>query len=154
MEPIPSIRMNATEDAPGVLAIYGPVVLETVISFEYEPPTVEEMSQRIAATLEVHPWLVADADGVIAGYAYASAHRQRTAYAWSVDTSVYVGEAWRGRGVGRALYEDLLKRLTGQGYVNVYAGIALPNDASVRITRRAGSSYVGVFPSVGFKFGE
>jgi L-amino acid N-acyltransferase YncA len=124
------------------------------MSFEYEPPSVEEISRRIASTLERHPWLVAEADGSIAGYAYASAHQQRAAYAWSVDTSVYIGEAWRGRGIGRALYDELLKRLTDEGYVNAYAGIALPNEASVGLHEACGFQYVGVFPRVGFKFGK
>jgi len=149
----PTIRMAATRDARGVLAIYAPVVRETTISFEYEPPSVEEMSDRIASTLESHPWLVAESDGQVVGYAYASAHRQRAAYAWSVDTSVYIADTWRARGVGRALYDELLDRLTHQGYVNAYAGIALPNDASVALHEACGFTYVGVFPSVGFKFG-
>ena len=151
MQTSASIRTATPEDAPDVLGIYAPVVLESAISFEFEPPTVDEMSERIAASLERHAWLVAEGDGHIAGYAYASAHRQRAAYAWSVDTSVYVDAAWRGRGIGHALYDELLKLLADQGSVNAFAGIALPNDASVGLHEACGFQYVGVFPSVGFK---
>src|SRR3954463_90881 len=100
------VRSGVEADAASVQAIYAPVVRDTAISFELEPPTVSEMQQRIRTTLASYPWLVADdSEGTVAGYAYATTHRDRAAYAWSVDVSVYVGDRHRGRGIGRALYQ-------------------------------------------------
>ena len=96
------MRPATADDAAAVLAIYAPVVQSTPISFGLPPPTREEMARRIRATTR-HPWLVAVADGGVAGYAYAAPHKDRPAYRWSVDTSVYVHQAWRSRGVGPAL---------------------------------------------------
>jgi phosphinothricin acetyltransferase len=93
---LPEIRTATARDAVGVQSIYAPIVAETVISFEYEVPTVAEMARRITSTLVRWPWLIADAGGDVAGYAYAAPHAERAAYAWSVDTSVYVGADFRG----------------------------------------------------------
>jgi phosphinothricin acetyltransferase len=147
------IRSGTTADAEGVQAIYAPIVSTTVISFEYEAPTVAEVSERIERTLDRLPWLVADNEGNVAGYAYAAPHRERAAYAWSVDTSVYVTADWRKQGVGRALYTDLFAALTELGYVSAYAGITLPNAASVALHESCGYQRIGTFPAVGYKFG-
>lgn len=147
------IRMATRADAPGVAAIYAPIVSETAISFEYEPPTVKEMGRRIETTLRTHPWLVAVNGGVV-GYAYAARHRERAAYAWSVDASAYVAEEWQGRGVGRALYETLVNDLRGRGFVTAFAGITLPNEASVALHEGVGFEPIGVFSAVGYKLGR
>jgi L-amino acid N-acyltransferase YncA len=147
------IRLATADDAPQVQAIYGPVVRDTVISFEAEPPSVEEMRHRIAYTLTQWPWLVCDRDGLIAGYAYASAHRARAAYGWSVDVSVYIDPAWRRHGIGRALYASLFTILRLQGFFNAYAGIALPNPGSVGLHEAVGFRPVGIYHGVGFKHG-
>jgi L-amino acid N-acyltransferase YncA len=147
------IRLATPHDATGVQAIYAPVVRETAISFELEPPTVEDMQQRIAKTLERMPWLVCEHRGEILGYAYASPHRVRAAYQWSVDVSVYIQAQARRSGVGRGLYRSLFALLVLQGYYHAYAGITLPNPASVGLHESLGFQIVGVYPAVGYKLG-
>ena len=108
------IRPATPDDALAVLAIYAPVVTDTAISFETEPPTLDEMRARILATLRHYPWLVAlDDAGRVAGYVYASRHAERAAYRWSVGVTAYVRADQRGRGVGKALYLELLRQLKG-----------------------------------------
>jgi len=149
------VRVAVEADAEAVQLIYAPIVRDTAISFELEPPTVAEMQHRITTTLASLPWLVAeDSEGAVVGYAYASRHRERAAYAWSVDVSVYVGDGHRGQGLGRALYEPLLSDLTDHGYVTAFAGIALPNAASVGLHEALGFTRIGVFSSVGYKHGR
>jgi phosphinothricin acetyltransferase len=148
------IRTATPDDAAAVAAIYAPVVQHTAISFETEPPDAAEMRGRIEKTLASLPWLVAeDAAGTVCGYAYASKHRERAAYQWSVDTTVYVREDQRGRGVGRALYGALLPLLTDLGYAQAFAGIALPNAGSVGLHEAVGFQPLGVYRHVGFKHG-
>ncbi|WP_457320282.1 arsinothricin resistance N-acetyltransferase ArsN1 family B [Roseateles sp. P5_E11] len=149
------IRTATPEDGTAVAAIYAPIVAHTSISFETDPPDALEMRSRIEKTLASLPWLVAeDADGTVCGYAYASKHRERAAYQWSVDTTVYVREDTRGQGVGRALYEKLLPLLAELGYFQAFAGIALPNAGSVGLHEAAGFEALGVYRNVGFKNGE
>lgn len=148
-----SIRLATAADAPQIVAIYAPIVLHTAISFETVPPTVADMQQRITDTVQGWPWLVCDHDGTVLGYAYASRHRARAAYQWSVDTSVYV-HAWTHRsGIGRALYTTLLPLLRLQGFFNAYAGISLPNPASVALHESMGFQALGVYRNVGYKLG-
>ena len=148
-----ALRLARPGDAAGVHAIYAPIVGASPISFETDVPGVDEMRRRIEHTLATFPWLVWEDEAQVAGYAYASRHRDRRAYQWSVDVSCYVHEAWRGRGVGTALYRKLLAILRRQGYFNAYAGIALPNAASVRLHESVGFRPVGVYRNVGFKSG-
>jgi L-amino acid N-acyltransferase YncA len=144
------IRLATPADAPGVQAIYAPVVHETAISFELEPPTVEEIRQRIVKTLERWLWLVCERRGDILGYVYAGQHRTRPAYQWSVDVSAYVHASARRLGVGRALYHSLFSLLALQGFYQAYAGITLPNPASVRLHESLGFQPVGVYRAVGY----
>lgn len=146
-----SIRLARPEDAPAIQAIYAPVVASTPTSFELTPPTSEEMRQRVEQTLQTHPWVVYEAQGMLAGYAYASSHRARAAYQWSVDVSAYLHERWRGQGIGRALYISLFALLRLQGFCNACAGITLPNPASVALHERMGMRPVGVYHQVGYK---
>lgn len=149
------IRTASPDDAAAVAALYAPVVRHTAISFETEPPDAAEMRRRIVSTLAQLPWLVAeDASGAVAGYAYAGRHRERAAYQWSVDTTVYVREDRRGQGVGRALYGRLLPLLGELGHYQAFAGIALPNDASVRLHEAMGFQALGVYRHVGYKHGQ
>ena len=152
-----TIRLARDDDAPAIAAIYAPYVSETPISFETTPPSVDEMAGRLAKTLARFPWLVAEVagetDGDMAGYAYASAHRERAAYQWAADVSVYLRPDERGRGIGRALYTALFAILRAQGYINVCAGIALPNPASVALHEAMGMTPVGVYRQVGYKAG-
>ena len=147
------IRLARPGDAADLLVIYAPVVRDTVISFELQVPTEEEMRARIEKTLVTHPWLVDERDGRVAGYAYASQHRVRAAYQWSVDVSCYVHPEARGKGVGGGLYRALLGILRRQGFQSAYAGIALPNAASVRLHESVGFTHIGVYREAGFKLG-
>lgn len=149
------IRMATPEDAAAVLAIYAPLVQDTAISFETEPPTVDEMRARIQATLRQYPWLVAlDAAGQVAGYVYASRHAERAAYRWSVGVTAYVRADQRGRGVGKALYAELLHQLKQLGYCQAFAGITQPNLASVALHEAVGFSRVGIYANAGYKLGR
>jgi len=149
-----TIRIAEPADARGVAEVYGPVVAGTAISFEAEPPTEPEMEGRIAATLAFAPWLVCVDGDRVAGYAYAARHRERAAYRWCVDVSVYVRDDCRRSGVGRALYGSLLALLRLQGFYAAHAGITLPNAASVGLHESLGFRPVGVYPAVGFKLGR
>jgi L-amino acid N-acyltransferase YncA len=140
-------------DADAVAAIYRPAVESSIATFEEVAPDAAEMARRIGAVLPRTPWLVAELDGAVVGYAYASIHRERPGYRWSVDVSVYVGAGLGGRGIGRALYGELIPLLRGQGFVNAYAGIALPNPASVALHEAIGMRRIGVYERVGFKLG-
>lgn len=149
-----TVRLATPADAPAVAAIYAPVVRDTTVSFELDPPDAAAMAARIAATFPKYPWLVADDGERVLGYAYAGAHRAREAYGWSVEPSVYVDAAARGQGVGRALYAALLAVLRVQGFGHAFAGVTLPNPASVGLHRAFGFEDVGVFRRVGFKHGR
>ena len=126
---------------------------DTIISFELEPPDAGEMRRRIEGTLERFPWLVCEREKRVSGYAYASAHGSRAAYRWSVDVSAYVREGERRSGVGRALYTSLFSLLSLQGFYNAYAGITLPNPASVGLHEALGFRPVGVYRGVDYKLG-
>jgi L-amino acid N-acyltransferase YncA len=149
----PLIRLATVNDAPAIAAIYRPIVESTPISFETVAPDADEMRRRIQEVLGSHVWLVCEREGAVAGYAYASTHRARAAYQWSVDTSVYVDDAFRRRGIGHALYLSLFAVLTVQGYANAFAGITLPSAASVGLHERAGFTPLGVYRRVGYKLG-
>src|SRR5262245_19449441 len=148
-----SIRQALVTDAPQIAAIYAPFCKETPVSFEVVAPTPEEMAQRIHKITERMPWLVLEEAGEIAGYVYASPHRERFAYQWSVDVAAYVSADFRRRGVGRALYTSLFRLLVLQGYFTAYAGITLPNPASVGLHEAMGFQPVGVYREVGYKMG-
>jgi len=151
---VTEIRVATPDDAAAFAAIYAPIVTSTHTSFEERAPSAGEMRTRIEKTLAWTPWIAAIEGGVIVGYAYASRHRERPAYRWAVDVSVYLDERARGRGIGRALYERLLAILRQQGFRHAYAGIALPNDASVALHRAVGFEPVGVYRRVGWKAGK
>jgi len=149
-----SIRMaEPGRDAGACARIYAPYVWETVISFEEAPPTPGEMADRMTRILQTHPWLVEDGDDSVIGYAYASPHRDRAAYRWAVDVTVYVDGDHHRRGVGRRLYLGLLERLRAQGLRTACAGITLPNDKSVGLHTAMGFVPVGVYRGVGWKLG-
>jgi phosphinothricin acetyltransferase len=147
------IRMATLADAAAIQAIYAPVVRASPSSFEYTPPTVAEMAARMAKILSALPWLVMEDAGQVIGYAYAGPHGERAAYQWAVDVSVYVHADHHRQGVGRALYCALFRVLRAQGYVNVYAGVTLPNPGSVGLHEAMGMTPVGVYRLVGYKFG-
>jgi L-amino acid N-acyltransferase YncA len=144
------IRHATQADAPAVAAIYAPLVRDTIISFEEEPPSAEEMAERIATS---HVWLVAEEDGEVVGYAYAARFHPRAAYRWSAEASVYLSPEARGRGIGTRLVTELLERLKAMGFVNVFGGTALPNPASERLLESFGFKKVAHWEHVGFKLG-
>lgn len=142
-------------DPERIAEIYRPHVTDTLVSFEEVAPDAAQMAERMRSILAWTPWLVAEeGSGHVVGYAYASRHRERAGYRWSVDISVYIDAEWQRRGVGRALYAKLLPILRQQGFVNVYAGIAFPNPGSVALHESIGMKLIGVYEKVGFKFGE
>jgi L-amino acid N-acyltransferase YncA len=145
------IRVAREDDGASAAAIYQPFVETSVISFEAAPPDSSEMSRRIVDTVADFPWLICEIGGRAAGYAYATRHRVRAAYLWSVDTSVYVDRQYWRLGIGRGLYASLFAILAAQGFYNAYAGITLPNPASVALHEAAGFKPVGVYRRVGFK---
>jgi phosphinothricin acetyltransferase len=150
----PIIRMAAVDDAAEIAAIYRPYVTDAVTSFEVEAPSAAEMARRIESTLTFAPWLVCTgADGEPIGYAYASRHRERAAYQWSVDVTVYIRAEHHRRGVGRALYSALFPLLRLQGFYTAHAGVTLPNPGSIGLHEALGFRPVGVYPAVGWKFG-
>jgi phosphinothricin acetyltransferase len=148
-----NVRPATTDDAPALCDIYRPAVTESTVSFEEEPPDAGSMADRVEETTAVHPWLVAERDGEVAGYAYAGTFNHRAAYRWSVTTSVYVARDHRRVGVARRLYEALFDVLTHQGMVNAYALITVPNPPSVALHESLGFELVGRFGEVGFKHG-
>lgn len=149
-----TIRPATPSDAAACLEIYRPIVEETAISFEMTVPTTGAFAGRIEAGIDTHPWLVCEVDATIVGFAYAGLHRGRAAYQWSAEVSLYVGNAYRRAGLGRALYARLFDALRLQGFANAYAGITLPNPASVGFHESMGFTPVGVFERIGFKFGR
>lgn len=145
---------DSARDAAACAAIYAPYVRDTAISFEDIPPTPAEMAARIERLTNTHAWLVAENEHEILGYAYACPHRERAAYRWTTEVSVYVDGRQQRRGAGRQLYDSLLNSLTEQGYQVALAVIGLPNDPSVAFHESFGFEPAGVFHRLGFKFGE
>ncbi len=147
------VRVATVADAEAVAAIYAPYVTGTAISFEEEPPSADEMAARIAVTLRTHPFLVYDAGDGVVGYAYAGPHAARPAYRWSCHVTAYVAPGLARRGIGRALYGVLLDSLKAQGFHSAFAGVALPNEASVGLHEAMGFKPLGIYREVGFKHG-
>jgi phosphinothricin acetyltransferase len=149
----PTIRLANEDDAAQILEIYAPFCRDSIVSFETEPPCLDEMRRRIAKTLPIFPWLVCDEARLVLGYAYGSKHRERAAYVWSADVSVYVRADRRRGGLGRALYTTLFAILRLQGYYNAVAGITLPNPGSEGLHRSMGFQPIGVYRNIGHKCG-
>ena len=149
-----SIRLVEVKDAEALRAIYGYYVEHTHVSFEYTPPSCEEFLERIRATTAAFPWIVClDKDRVI-GYAYAHKHRLRDAYQWSPESSIYLAPDFHTKGIGRIVYNTLLNVLKMQGYNNVFAGVALPNEKSVGLHVKSGFQDIGIFKQIGYKKGK
>lgn len=144
------IRVATPSDAAAVRDIYAPFCESSSVTFEATPPTEAELAERIASTLERHPWLVCERGTDVAGYAYASPLRDRRAYQWVVELSVYVAASARRSGVGEALYESLFAVLERQGIRDVYAVTALPNPVSVAFHERLGFERMVTFPAMGY----
>jgi L-amino acid N-acyltransferase YncA len=147
----PKIRLASVADSAAMAEIYAPYVRNTVVSFEYEPPTAATFGERIANILQKYPWLVCEIESRIAGYAYASQYSERAAYNWSVDSAVYVHPDFQRRGIASALYHALFELLRFQGFYNVYAGVTSSNVPSESFHRSLGFQPVGRYRNVGYK---
>jgi L-amino acid N-acyltransferase YncA len=152
---IPRLRLATPADAAQIAAIYAPFCLETAISFEMAAPDEGQIRERISTLTQRYPWLVAVSETRdVLGYAYASKHRERAAYRWSVDFTAYLAPEAKRRGNGTALYHALMKICQSLGYYRAFAGITLPNEASVRLHEKIGFRAIGVYRRVGFKLGR
>jgi L-amino acid N-acyltransferase YncA len=151
----PRLRLAEAGDAAQIAAIYAPFCLETAISFETTAPDEATMRERIRTLIQRYPWLVAvSGTGDVLGYAYAGKHRERAAYRWSVDFTAYLAPEAKRRGIGTELYRALVKVCQALGYYRAFAGITLPNEASVRLHEKIGFQPIGVYRRVGFKLGK
>jgi L-amino acid N-acyltransferase YncA len=151
---MPAIRIATPNDAAQILAIYAPYVQNTSITFETTVPTLPVFAARIASYLENWPWLVWEEKGEIGGYAYASRYRERTAYQWSVEVSVYIHNHYFNKGIAAKLYHSLFNILKKQGFRNVYAVINLPNEPSIRLHEKLGFHWFATYENVGYKLGR
>lgn len=147
------IRQADRDDGSGCAEIYAPYVTDTVITFESEPPTAEQMADRIATANAAHAWLVAEDDTGMLGYAYGETWKPRAAYRWTCAVSIYLRPGLRRSGTGRALYDALFARLVQRGYLVAVAGMALPNEPSAGLHRALGFVEVGTYRAVGWKHG-
>lgn len=149
-----NIRLAESKDSKRLLSIYSPYVRNTPVTFEYEVPSEEEFAKRIAATLQRYPYFVAEENNRLLGYAYASAFKQRAAYNWSVETSIYVDREQLGQGIGTALYHMLEKELARQNVINLCACISFPNPGSIAFHEALGYHTAAHFHKSGYKGGK
>ena len=148
------IRLANEEDANGILEIYAPYILNTSLTFETEVPDQRAFKERIRSYLIIWPWLVCESDGKIAGYAYGTRYRERVAYQWGTEVSVYIHDDFHRKGIAKALYTAVLEILKNQGFRNAYAVINLPNDQSVAFHESCGFKYFATYENVGYKLGK
>jgi L-amino acid N-acyltransferase YncA len=149
-----NIRLAEPDDCASILQIYTPYVTGTAISFECQVPDIAEFSSRMAKIQSQYPWIVCEIDAGIIGYAYAYSFKQREAYNWSVESSIYINQQYHQHNIGKALYYALFNILKLQGYCNVYAGVTLPNIKSERLHESMGFKTIGTYPRVGYKLGK
>lgn len=147
------VREASARDAAACAAVYAPYVTDTAITFETDPPATAAMAARIDAANDTHTWLVLEVDGQVVGYAYGCPHKDRPAYRWTCEVSVYLEQDRRRTGGGRLLYETLFARLADRGYRLALAGVTLPNEASAGLHRALGFEPVGTYRRVGWKLG-
>jgi len=148
------IRIATPKDSNAILLIYARYIRDTSLTFETDVPSEQDFAVRIQAYLENWPWLVYEHNGIIAGYAYASRYRERSAYQWSVECSVYIHDDYLRSGIASQLYTTLFALLQAQGFNNVYAVINLPNDRSVAFHEKMGFQYFATYEKVGYKLGK
>ena len=149
------IRPAVLADAQAIADIYNPYIRDTVITFEYDPVTAEDIASRIAKTQQAFDWLVMEDDrGKLVGYAYYGKFRERKAYDGTVETSIYFDPVAIGKGYGKMLYLALIDAIRARGYREVIGCLALPNEESVALHDKLGFTKVGHFPGTGYKFGR
>ena len=147
------VRDASPADAEACAAVYAPYVTGTAVTFEEDPPSPARMAERIAGAQRTHAWLVLEDDGRVVGYAYGGPYKERAAYRWACEVSVYLEPGRRRTGGGRLLYDALLPRLAALGYRTAVAGMTLPNDASEALHRALGFEPVGTWRRIGWKQG-
>ena len=147
------IRPVQLSDSPILADIYNPYIRDTIITFEEEEVTAEEMASRITKVTATYPWIVWEEQGAVLGYAYGSTWRTRHAYRFAVETTVYLGPGGQGKGIGSKLYEALMVELKAQGFHSALGCLALPNEPSVRLHEKLGFQKVGHMKEAGWKFG-
>ena len=145
---------DPARDAAGILAVYAPYIRETAVTFETEVPALETFTARVAGICADFPYLVLEADGELAGYAYAHRQAERAAYAWNAELSIYLAGKWRGKGLGAPLYRLLERLLAMQGYVNLYGVITASNRGSIAMHEKLGYRQIGLHEKTGWKFGQ
>ena len=150
------IRAAKPADANQIAAIYAPYVAASAVSFETDPPNAQSMRGRMAKAADRYPWLVATSEDsdVVLGYAYANSFRDRPAYHWTVETSIYVAGDLQRQGVGRLLYSALIATLRAQDYVQAIAALAMPNEHTISLHESLGFRRAGMFREVGYKHGQ
>lgn len=148
------VRLAVIEDSEKILNIYKPFITNTIITFEYDVPLLEEFEDRMKSVQSRYPWFVCEIDDEIVGYAYASKFNERMAYDWSVDFSIYISPEYQGRKIGKGLYHALLKTLKLQGFCNAYALITSPNIKSESMHKSLGFREMGVCKNAGYKMGQ
>jgi phosphinothricin acetyltransferase len=148
------IRFAAQEDAEAILSIYEPYIINTAITYETAIIPIEAFRERMARIQAQFPWLVYELDGKVVGYAYASSYRERAAFSWDCECSVYIAEEAHRKGIATKLYDKMFDILKQQGYYNVYAFITYPHDSSVWLHRKFDFREVGIFYKTGFKMGK
>jgi phosphinothricin acetyltransferase len=149
-----TVRLATPADGAACAAIYAPYVEDSSVSFELQAPSADEMAARIARTIERSPWVVAEVDGVARAYAYGSRHRERPAYDWTIETTVYVDRGFTGRGMGRAAMVAVLEIVRLQGFHLAVAGVTQPNPASTALHLSLGFRRIGEFEAIGWKQGR
>lgn len=149
-----TLKPAVMADAAEMLAIYAPYVQYTTVSSEYDPPSLGEFEHRMETYMQTLPWLICRVDGVAAGYGYASPHRTRAGYQWSVETSIYVHPDYHRRGIAAAIYGALFELLREQGYYNIFVGVTAPNVDSVRFHSAMGFVHSGAYQNSMYKFGQ
>lgn len=148
------IRDAVLSDSDEILRIYEPYILNTPVTFEYEVPTAEDFKNRMLGITEKYPYLVAEDENGIAGYAYAHDFKERRGFGWDAELSVYLKIGMEKRGIGTALYKELIPRLKKMGVVNVYANIAYPNPGSIALHEKFGLKVEGILKNTAYKLGE
>ncbi len=148
------IRTVDIDDSADILRIYSHYILNTAYTFEVDVPTISQFTKRVAEISREYPFIVYVKDGKTVGYAYASKHKERAAYCYDVDVSVYLDTEYLGAGIGTKLYDMLIEMLKKQGFYNAYAGITVPNERSVELHKKYGFEDIGVFKKTGYKFNK
>ena len=148
------LRTATPSDAKEILGIYSSYIENTSFTFETETPTTEQFAERIETYLRTWPWLVCDVDGKIAGYTYGTRYRERVAYQWCTESSIYIHDDYQKMGIGHALYKSLFEILKRQGFRNIYAVINLPNEKSVAFHEKLGFLHFATYEQVGYKLGK